>query len=191
MNSSEIKTPIWAYAITILSALCIIPLGPTAIALPIFPLILAAFSTDSGTTPDSVPTTIILVGYAILFSWGILLTISIRKIREHRRMIKEQKENEAAAQVPVSEMNELQPIQKQVEPKMKEKKPWWAWTVLAFTALYILDFGVFSLFSPMIYIREYFHMSGLFVYIFNFIFIAIWIYLVVKALQIVLKKSKK
>ncbi|WP_218895473.1 hypothetical protein [Neobacillus driksii] len=49
--------------------------------LPVMPLLLAAFSTHSPSTPDYVPILIIFVGYGILVGYTILLIKAIKKLR--------------------------------------------------------------------------------------------------------------
>lgn len=76
-----VKKPVWPWVVIGLGTVLVIASGPAALMLPVMPLLLAAFSTDSPSTPDYVPVLIILVGYGILAGYIILLIKAIKKLK--------------------------------------------------------------------------------------------------------------
>jgi hypothetical protein len=76
-----VKKPVWPWIVIGAGAVLVISTGPAAIMLPVMPLLLAGFSTDSSSTPDYVPTLIIFVGYGILLGYILLLVKAIKRLR--------------------------------------------------------------------------------------------------------------
>ncbi|WP_419955407.1 hypothetical protein ACN6MT_07810 [Neobacillus niacini] len=76
-----VKKPVWPWIIIGAGAVLVISTGPAALMLPVMPLLLAAFSTDSPSTPDYVPILIIFVGYGILLVYILLLVKAIKRLR--------------------------------------------------------------------------------------------------------------
>lgn len=75
------KKPLWPWIIIVPGALLLVAAGPGAMMLPIMPMYLAAMSTDSGTTPDYVPALIIVIGYALIFGYILLLVKAVKALR--------------------------------------------------------------------------------------------------------------
>jgi hypothetical protein len=75
------KKLVWPWIVIGAGVILVISTGPAALMLPVMPLLLAAFSTDSPSTPDYVPILIIFVGYGILVGYTILLIKAIKKLR--------------------------------------------------------------------------------------------------------------
>ncbi|WP_421617765.1 hypothetical protein ACAF76_009900 [Brevibacillus sp. TJ4] len=74
------KQPIWAWIVIVISALFIANYGLAVLALPILPLLLAGFATDSPDTPGYVPIVVMVVSYFILLAWLLLLIFAIRSV---------------------------------------------------------------------------------------------------------------
>ncbi|HZG71398.1 MAG TPA: hypothetical protein VEY51_07640 [Chondromyces sp.] len=79
--SAKTQKPIWPWIVIGFGAVSLIGAGPGAIMLPIMPLFLAAMSTDSGNTPDYVPSLILVIGYGLLIGYTTLLIKAIKTLR--------------------------------------------------------------------------------------------------------------
>ncbi|TLS38459.1 hypothetical protein [Pseudalkalibacillus caeni] len=82
------KQPVWAWTVVIIVGLLVVGTGPGVILVPVMPLMLAAFSTDSGNYPAFLPITIVLVGYGLLIGITWLTILAIRTIRKTAKMNK-------------------------------------------------------------------------------------------------------
>ncbi|EST53860.1 hypothetical protein T458_18805 [Brevibacillus panacihumi W25] len=74
------KQPIWAWIVIGITGLFILKYGLAVLALPILPILLAGFATDSPGTPGYVPIVVMIVSYLILLGWLLLLIFAIRSV---------------------------------------------------------------------------------------------------------------
>lgn len=77
------KQPIWPWTFIIITALLIgygiLKIGYFVIAIPLLPLMIAAFS-DAPNTPAYWPFLVLVVGYGVLLGWIVLLALAIRSV---------------------------------------------------------------------------------------------------------------
>ncbi|TWT14576.1 hypothetical protein [Planomicrobium sp. CPCC 101079] len=76
-----VKKPVWPWLVIVPGALLLLSMGPGAMMLPIMPLYLAAMSTDSGTAPSYVPALLVIIGYALICGYVVLLVRAIKALR--------------------------------------------------------------------------------------------------------------